>query len=317
MTPAAKTQLICRLGRALGFDRVGVTAADPVADAGHYRVWLENGYAGDMAYLSRNQALRADPRLLLSGAKSIICVAVNYARPPVAPPAPDDPPSGRIAAYARGADYHRVLKEMLAALETQLRSELPEPFQTRRFADTGPLLERSLAASAGLGWIGKNTLLLHPELGSYLFLGELITTLELEPTAPATDHCGTCTRCLDACPTQAFPAPHVLDARRCIAYHTIENRGLIPDELGARFTDWVFGCDICQEVCPHNRRAPLATQPEIAANRAPGRIPLQQLSNLAPEEYSALTRDSALSRATPEMLRRNAQLAQTHHKPPS
>ena len=168
---------------------------------------------------------------------------------------------GRVAQYVRGPDSHRVLRAMLNELVDQLRCRLDEPFDARVFVDTGPILERELAAAAGLGWVGRNTMLLNEGLGSYLFLGEVLTTLELGVDSPVADRCGNCTRCLDACPTHALVAPYQLDASRCISYLTIEHRGQVPEELCELIGDWVCGCDVCQQVCPYNRRAPLATQP--------------------------------------------------------
>lgn len=309
MTPAAKTRLVCQIGQSLGFDRVGVTSAKPLPDAAYYRDWLAKGYAGSMAYLSRHQDLRANPALLLDGAKSIICTALSYHRPPNASAPFMTEPTGRIASYARGKDYHLVIHNLLDQFTAELRQAFDDPFDARAFVDTGPLLERSLAATAGLGWIGKNTLLMHHQTGSYLFLGELITTLDLEPTEPLPDHCGTCTRCLEACPTKAFPAPYKLDASRCISYFTIEHRGEIPPDIQPELNDWIFGCDICQEVCPHNARAPLATLPAICTERIAERIPLRQWARMDADQYRQLTHDSALSRARLPMMQRNAAIA--------
>ena len=301
--------LVKDLARQAGLDRVGIARAAPASRADYYRAWLAAGYAGTMAYLGRNVRFREDPAALLPGARSIICVAAGYKRPEPPTPAPDDPPTGRVARYARGWDYHHVLRDKLNRLVAGLRSTLDEPFETRICVDTAPILERDLAAAAGLGWIGKNTLLIDARLGSYLLLGECLTTLELVPDEPQVDHCGTCTACLDACPTQAFPQPYVLDASRCISYLTIEHRGDIPPALRPRVGDWVFGCDICQEVCPHNRRAPDATDAELAADLVPGRLPLHELVALRSGQYRRLVRDTALRRATRNMLRRNAAIA--------
>lgn len=273
---------------------------------------MASGQMGSMSYLARHAELRTDSSRLMPAARSVICVAVSYARPEDAQrsPGPEaDAPTGRIAAYARGADYHRVLRDMLATLVGRLRESLPEPFESRTCVDTAPVMERELAAAAGLGWIGKNTLLLHDRQGSYAFLGEVFTTLELEPDAPATDHCGTCTRCIDACPTHAFPAPYQMDARRCISYLTIENRADPPTELRAGIGDWVFGCDVCQEVCPYNSRAPQGRQAEIMASRLPARVPLASLTELRHSAWKRMTEDSATRRATARMWRRNASIA--------
>lgn len=323
MLPSAKTRRVKTLAAAIGFDRVGVTHAGPVQSVAYYRLWLAADHAGTMGYLRRNVKIRAEPRRLLPGARSIICVALNYGRPDgtnetsrgLQPARPEDSagyptaPTGRVAQYARGRDYHLVMRGMLRDLVERLRQELDEPFEARVCVDTAPLLERELARAAGLGWIGKNTCLLHEQLGSYLFLGEVLTTLELEPDSPVPDRCGTCTRCLDACPTKAFPAPYQLDASRCISYFTIEHRGDVPQEFHAGIGDWVFGCDICQQVCPFNAKAPAATHPQIAEERIPARLNLLDLLNLGSADYRRLTKATAARRATRHMWRRNAGIA--------
>ncbi len=308
MSPSERSELVRRLGRSIGFDLVGIAHAAPPATAAHYRDWLAAGYAGTMAYLARHAELREDPRRLLSGARSVICAVLSYRRPEETSAGPATL-SGRVAQYARGADYHVVLRRMLRDWVGDLRTHLDEPFEAREFVDTGPLLERALGAAAGLGWIGKNTLLLHQRLGSFVFLGEIVTDLELDADAPQTDHCGTCTRCLDACPTRAFPAPRVLDATRCIAYHTIENRGAIPAEIQPALGEWVFGCDVCQEVCPFNRDAAEARQPEITAQRIPARLELSALVQQSPAAHRELVKGTAADRANRAMWRRNAIVA--------
>ncbi len=307
MTPADSTRLVRRISQGVGFDLVGVTSVAAPARAGHYRAWLERGYAGSMAYLHRYQALRGDPAQLLPGARSIICVGLAYRRPEPPPDAAE--PSGRIAQYARGYDYHTIMRRMLLEVAERLRASLDVAFEARPFVDTGPLLERELAARAGLGWVGKNTLLLHPQFGSWLLLGELVTTLALEPDEPMSDHCGSCTACIDACPTGAFPTPYTLDASRCISYLTIERRSEIPADLAPLMGDWVYGCDICQEVCPFTRKAAPGTHAALMADRLPARIPLAPLTRLTSGDYRRLTRDSAARRATRPMWMRNAKIA--------
>lgn len=316
MPSAVHAHIVKAAALELGFDRVGITRAEPSARATYYRDWLAQGYAGTMAYLSRNVAERLDPRLQLAGARSVVCVALNYRREPASAPAatapatrePDEP-TGRVAQYARGRDYHVVLRDRLRALVERLRSRLAVAFEACEFVDTSALLERELAARAGLGWIGKNTCLLHHELGSYTFLGELVTTLDLEPDAPLPDHCGSCTRCLDACPTQAFPAPYQLDASRCISYLTIEHEGDIAPELQKPIGDWIFGCDVCQDVCPFNARAPLATDPQLGEPRIPARVPLRPLLHFRSGDYRRLIRGTAARRATRATWQRNARIA--------
>lgn len=293
----------------IGFDRVGVTAAQPLDAAEYYRSWLSRGYAGSMAYLARNADLRADPRGLLDNARSIICVALNYHRSDPTLPPDEKCATGKVAEYARGRDYHVILRQMLESLVADMRSSLPLSFEYRPCVDTAPLLEREIARQAGIGWVGKNTLVMHEELGSYLFLGELVTTLDLVSDSPLPDRCGTCTRCLEACPTDAFPEPGVLDASRCIAYLTIENRGEIDPDLKPKMGNWVFGCDICQQVCPFNRKAPQTSNEELADDVLPAELDLVDLINLRSGEYRRLTAGSAARRATRPMWQRNAKIA--------
>ncbi len=308
MTPAERSKLVKQLALARGGDLVGVAPAAASTRAAYYRAWLAAGHAGTMGYLARNVELRLDSAGLLPGARSLISVAVSYQRTPV-PSASENAPAGRVAQYARGRDYHFVLRELLEGLRADLAAALPEPFEARVLVDSSPLLEREVAMAAGLGWIGKNTLVLNERLGSTFVLGELLTTLDLAADAPATDHCGTCTRCLDACPTQAFPAPYQMDASRCISYLTIEHRDAIDPALAARMGDWVFGCDICQEVCPFNRKVPPGTNAALQEDRLPARIPLPQLQSLRSGGYRRLVKDTAARRASRPMLRRNADIA--------
>lgn len=211
--------------------------------------------------------------------------------------------------YAWGDDYHDVIREKLRQLVEQMRSHIDVEFDSKICVDTVPLLEREVAAAAGIGWIGKNTLVLNAELGSYFFLGSIITTLDLARDEPVADHCGTCTACLDACPTSAFVGPYQMDASRCISYLTIEHRGDIDEQHHPHMGDWVFGCDVCQEVCPHNRKAPHTSEPRFAI-REPGPQPvLDDVLEWSSEDYSAKLRGSAMKRAKPEMLQRNVTIA--------
>ena len=239
----------------LGFDIVGIAPATRVPHAEAYIAWVEAGYAGDMSYMAREPARRQDPRFLLPEARSVVVVAVSYftADPPVA--LWNDPARGRIARYAWGWDYHDALMPRLRQLAAWLQQHCDDPVSWRAYVDTGPLLERDLALLAGLGFIGKNTCLIHPQWGSYLFLGELLVSIELAYDSPITaGTCGRCTRCLDACPTGALVAPYRLDSRKCISYLTIELRDAIPEALRAPMGNWIFGCDVCQSVCPWTRR---------------------------------------------------------------
>ena len=328
MTSGDRSDLIRQLALAAGFDRVGITPARPPARIDYFNDWLRRGWAGEMAYLHRSRDLRTDPTLLLAGARSVIVVAHNYHHGPAAEPtrpagAPDStaprngPPRGRIAQYAWGRDYHRTLRKKLHRLVDQLHEAITEPFETRVCIDTAPIIERETAAAAGIGWIGKNTMVLHQALGSFFFLAEIVTTLELTPSSPVADHCGSCTRCLDACPTGALVGPYQMDARRCIAYLTIEHRSDIPAELQPLMDDWVFGCDVCQEVCPYNRRPPATGEPAYELthrNPLPPRPLLTELTNLSEAQYREHLAGSAMRRATLPMLRRNAAIARRNGK---
>lgn len=297
------------LAASLGFDNWGCCSAEPLARSPYYRRWLNRGWAGGMDYLHRHMDKRLDASLLLPGARSVIVCALNYRQPP--PPAPaDDCPRGRVAMYAWGDDYHRVLKRKLFALADGLRERIAEPFETKVCVDTAPLVEREYAMRAGIGWIGKNTLVLNAELGSYFFLGEIVTTLALAPDAPAVDHCGSCTRCLQACPTAAFPEAYQMNASRCVSYRTIECRDeALPAELSGGTGDWVFGCDVCQEVCPHNGSVPPTGEPRFAARAELVNPRLADLLTWSDEEYRTALAGSAMKRAKPDMLRRNARIA--------
>ena len=267
----ADTVWIVDQAKSMGFELCGVVRAERFPELDQTSEWLARGYAGEMKYLADPR--RSDPRSVLPGIQSVIVCLLNYntAQPLSAAPSvvgADGEPRGWISRYAWGDDYHEVLRDRLERLVEFLRERFAEPFEARAYVDTGPIQERVLAKYAGLGWLGKNTLLLNQMLGSFFFLGVILTTLDLEPTLganelPPPDLCGSCRRCLDACPTQAFVEPYVMDARKCISYLTIELRGPIPEEYREAMGNHVFGCDICQDVCPWNRRAPIATIPQF------------------------------------------------------
>ena len=250
----------------LGFDLCGIApAALPAEDRQRYLGWLDEGFHGEMQYMERRE--RQDIRPLLPGVRSVICAGMVYHSPhPLSIECPD-PARGWISRYAWGEDYHFVLEERLERLLEELRAAVGSPFEAKIYVDTGPLLERALARAAGLGWIAKNTCLIHPEAGSWFLVGEILTTLELEPDRPVSDYCGTCTRCIDACPTGALVEPYVLDATRCISYFTIELKGTIPEEFRPGMGRHIFGCDICQDVCPWNRKAPVTQLPAFQPRR--------------------------------------------------
>jgi epoxyqueuosine reductase len=281
----------------LGFDLVAVGPAGPPEHGAALRRWVEAGHAGTMGYLSRRLDERLDPARVLPGARAVVCVALNYYQGE-----PEDASWHPIARYAWGRDYHDVIGPRLERLAAHLTEAAGA--RSRGYVDTGPILERDLAARAGLGWIGKNTMLLHPTLGSWFFIGVLLTTADLVADAPLADRCGSCRACLDACPTGAFPAPYVLDARRCISYLTIEHRGEIDPALHRRMAGWQFGCDVCQDVCPWNRKAPTTRHAELVpATAYPGAAAVASMDDASIRQAF---HGSALLRAKPAGLRRNA-----------
>jgi epoxyqueuosine reductase len=326
--PLGLSQRVKGVAHALGFDLAGVARAEPTPETRFLREWLARGYAGEMAWLERRADVRSDPRLLLEGARSVLALGFVYAPDADAAAAAaageGAGPELRIARYAGGEDYHDVLLDRVRALEAALPALAGGPVRTRGYVDTGPVLERVFAAHAGLGWIGKNTCLIHPRLGSYVFLAAVVTDLELEPDAREPDHCGSCRACLDACPTGALPEPYVLDATRCISYTTIEARGAIPAALREEHGPWGFGCDLCQEVCPWNQRArrevppdPLGLRARLAPRPEWRRPALAWVLGLGEEEWRAATRGTALRRARYRGLLRNALVAAGNSADPS
>lgn len=288
----------------LGFVACGITDPSPVEDGGRLDGWLAGGYAGVMRYLHRQARKRKDPRLILPEARSVVVVLDNYYD---GEPDPGAPP--RVARYARGADYHRVTRERMEPLAELLRNHGARVAHT--FADSGPVPERALALRAGLGWIGKNTMLIRPGAGSFFFIGTIFTdlTLEQDRTDP-TDHCGSCTRCLEACPTGALVEPRVLDATRCISYLTIEQKGPIPDALAERLDGWVFGCDICNEVCPWNLRfAEPTTADAFRPRHALDGAGPELFDQMDEEEFARRFGDTPLERPGLRGMRRNFRAA--------
>jgi epoxyqueuosine reductase len=290
----------------LGFDLVGITSAAPLAHGGRLRAWVAQGFAGEMGYMSRGLEKRVDPSRVLPEVQSIIVLGMNYYTSPRVETAPG---RGWIARYAWGHDYHTVLGDKLQALVAFIQDVEGPGVRARWYVDTGPILERELAWRAGLGWPGKNTNLINRQVGSWLFLGAILLDRELAYDAPATAHCGTCTRCMIACPTGALVAPGVLDSRRCISYLTIELRGSIPRELRPLMGTHIFGCDICQAVCPWNRKAPVSSDAAFlprAGFAAPELIPLLRLSE---DEFRTQFRGSPITRAKRRGLLRNVAVA--------
>ncbi len=307
MDPRARAERAKALSLDAGFDLVGVAAADAPAELAFFADWVARGHAGTMAYLTSQVARRSDLRAAFPWARSIVCVALQYDTPqPYSTEAPPD--RGWLARYAWGDDYHDVMKTMLDRLVARLAAAIG-PFESRTYVDTGPIVERAYAAAAGLGAWGKNTCLLHPEHGSWFFLGEIVTDLELAPDAPRPDMCGTCTACLDACPTGALPAPYVLDATRCISYLTIEVKGAIQEDRREGVGRHVFGCDICQDVCPWNRkrrhRGPATFEPRPGL-ASPA---LDELAGLDDAAFRERFRGSPVKRAKRRGLLRNVAVA--------
>lgn len=289
-----------------GFELAGVCPA--ISPTGYHRFlkWLDLGYAGEMRYLPDRSAAYQHPDSVLDGVRSIVMLGMNYHTQARRPPTPG---KGSVATYAWGeVDYHDLIHNRLKQLKSQFLARVPHA-NVRGVVDTAPLLEREFAQLAGLGWIGKNTLLLNREYGSYFFLAALLTDLELKYDDEfKAEHCGTCTACLEACPTDAFPQPYVLDARRCISYLTIEHRDEVDDDLKGQWDEWLFGCDICQEVCPWNNHAPQTDVPEFAARADQNPIDLAELFYLNDDEFRARFRKTPLWRSKRRGILRNAAL---------
>ena len=309
---AALESKIKQEARRLGFELAGITTADPPPHFPVYERWLAMGRQASMGYLSEDRARtrRADPTLILPGCQSIIVLGLRYSNPDVENKRSDQT-TGRVAAYAWGADYHLVMPDKLRELVRFIEAQVGQAIPHRWYTDTGPLLERDLAMRAGLGWIGKNTCLINPQHGSYFLLAELLLAYPLEPDPPIeTDHCGTCTRCVDACPTNCILPDRTLDARRCISYLTIENKGEIPEDLRPAVGSWVFGCDICQMVCPWNQRfAAQEGDPSLAPRSG---VPFPDLIAelaLTPGEFNRKFKDSPVKRAKRKGYLRNAAVA--------
>jgi epoxyqueuosine reductase len=297
---------------AIGFDLVGIAPAVTPLGFPRLQQWLKQGLAGEMHYLPRREAAYEHPQHVLDGVRSVVMVAVGYKgtdshkQSASAAVSPSGFPA-RIAQYARGPkDYHDVLRERLRRLANVLQERVPG-CRTRCVVDTAPLLERDFAQLAGLGWFGKNTMLIHKRAGSLLLLGAVLTDVALEPDEPHhTSHCGTCTRCLDVCPTDAFPEPYVLDARKCISYLTIELKSSIPKELRTGVGDWLFGCDLCQDVCPWNRKASVSTDPAFQPRDDLAPADALAMLTLSAGEFRQRFRGTPLDRPDYDGMRRNA-----------
>ncbi|MCA2719161.1 tRNA epoxyqueuosine(34) reductase QueG [Microcystis sp. M169S2] len=298
----------------LGFHGVGIASVDSQDSAvSHLKSWLERGYHAHMDWMTNPK--RQDIKTLWPEVRSLICLALNYYTPQQHS---QEQNHGKISRYAWGRDYHKVLSKKLKALSQWLESQ-GEQIQTRYYVDTGPVQDKVWAQRAGIGWIAKNGNLITRNYGSWVFLGEILTNLPLEPDRPHSAHCGTCSRCLSACPTQAIVSPSVVDANRCIAYHTIENRSVtLPTEIAKNLQGWVAGCDICQDVCPWNQRFAQVTDVEDFQPRPENLSPrLDELANLTIEEWDRRFISSALRRIKPQQWRRNAQANLAHSPNPA
>jgi epoxyqueuosine reductase len=307
-TPADRLEtLIKAQAYGLGFDLAGIAPLGPAASAGAFDDWLARGFAGEMSYIPRTAEKRRDSRLPFEKTQMAIVVAMNYG---------GREPSGPVARYARGDDYHEIMIDRLNALHRWIEARVGRGISGKAYVDTGPILERDLARRAGLGWFGKNTTLINPRAGSFFFLGALLVDLELDADAPfQSDHCGSCRRCLDACPTGALVEAHVLDANRCISYLTIELKGAIPAEFHEAIGDLIYGCDICQEVCPWNEKFATALagdspfRPRAALGGKNARTVARELLAMSDEEFRAAFRGSPMKRAKLRGLKRNAAVA--------
>ena len=310
-------------GLALGFSFVGFTTPDPPEHYAAYTDWLDAGRHAGMQYLAetRSRERRADPKQILPECKTIIVLAAAYPNPLQFPPAqPDVNAAGRIASYAwTGADYHLVIPPLLEKLVAAIQKILDQPIRYHDYTDTGPILERDLAQRAGLGWIGKNTCLISPHLGSFHFLAEILIDQYIEPDSPfTTDRCGSCTKCIDACPTQCILPDRTIDASRCISYLTIENKGAIPAPLRTSLDNWVFGCDICQMVCPWNQKNRDASSASFFDRPGgPMQVDLKQEIQLSPAEFNHKFRHSAIKRAKRKGYLRNLAVALGNTRSPA
>jgi epoxyqueuosine reductase len=295
--------------RELGFDACGIAPAAAHPELGFFREWLDRGYAGEMAYLRRSAERRADVRHVLPTARTVIVTATVYNTDRPYSTECADPRRAQIARYAWGDDYHDVIGERLGRLLAWMREQSAAPFDARAYVDTGPVQERVYAQYAGVGWIGRNTCVIHPQLGSWIFLAEIVCSLPLEVDAPSLDQCGTCTLCIEACPTDALVGPGILDSTKCISYLTIELRGDIAPGHHAGIGSHVYGCDVCQEVCPWNAVAPRSADPAWQPRPAWDAVDILTLADRTDEELAVALRRSPMRRTKAQGLRRNVAIA--------
>jgi epoxyqueuosine reductase len=301
MNPAENSRLIKTIAAELGFSYCGISEATFLeSEAPRLEAWLQRGHAGQMKYLEENFDKRLDPRLLVPGAKSVVSLIYNYSPPKNL----SEDSHLKIAKYAYGEDYHFVIKDKLKIFVERIREKVGE-VNGRAFVDSAPVHERAWAQRAGLGWIGKNSLLLNKNMGSFFFLAELILDLELEYDGPVKDYCGTCTACMDACPTEAIPEPYVVDGSKCISYFTIELKEEIPAEVKGKFENWIFGCDICQDVCPWNRFSKPHQESRFLPHPDLEKMKKEDWEEISEEVFQKLFKKSAVKRTKLAGLQRN------------
>jgi epoxyqueuosine reductase len=297
-----RSEMIRRKALELGFDFCGVSRAEFLEEeAPRLDQWLNRNYHGTMAWMANHFDKRLDPRKLMEGARSVVSVLLNYYPEERLPEGPDD---YKLSKYAYGTDYHFVLKDKLKDLLTYIQTDIGE-VQGRAFVDSAPVMDKAWAARSGLGWVGKHSNLLNRDMGSFFFIGELILDLELAPDGPTADYCGTCTRCVDACPTDAITEPYVVDGSRCISYFTIELKEAIPEEVKGKFENWVFGCDICQDVCPWNRFSRPHNTPGFALSPELAAFTKADWEEITEEVFREVFRRSPVKRTKLEGLKRN------------
>ncbi len=302
------TKLIKAKAVELGFSGAGVARAETLETEGvRLQQWLSRGYQGTMEWMQKNFDKRVDPRQILQDARSVVSLALNYYTPLEHS---NDPQTGKISRYAWGDDYHIVMTSRIQQLVACIKSERPE-VNARFYVDTGPVLDKAWAVRGGIGWLGKHTNVITKEFGSWVFLGEIILDLELEYDEPMADFCGTCTACIEACPTHAILEPYVLESTKCISYFTIEHKGPIPDELKSKFDNWVYGCDICQDVCPWNRFQKPTLETAFAPRSENVEPRLAELESITPEEFTRRFKKSPIKRTKREGLVRNAKAARS------
>ncbi len=304
MSPRELTERIKTAAADLRFDACGIAHAEPIDSEGRLDAWLASGFHGTMEWMRRTRDVRLDVEQKLPGARSVVVLARNYYAD--RPEANAD--AGRVSRYAWGRDYHRALRKPLRTLADTIESFEPDA-RTYCSIDSGPVMEKAWAVRAGIGWLGKNSLVLRRDLGSWFFLATILTNVKLEPDAPVADQCGGCTLCLDACPTNALVEPHVLDSNRCISYQTIENRGEVPEDIAANHGDWVFGCDICQEVCPWNRAPSMTDETDFHPRNGHANPNLDDLARMNDAAFLEAFAGTPIMRAKRSGMQRNAGIA--------